>query len=311
MAYYKQARLLLALVVIIALVIFAELPGSTLYWRELQNTGHTILFALVAVLSLILVQSSSQALLREPAKAYVAAFGIALLLAVMTELVQYLMNSDASATDVLRDFAGIASGLGLYSAYDANVQHAGINVKKNKLGIKLISTGILLASLAPLAYLSVAYVQRGNAFPVVIDLKANWTQSFLQLRNASVRPNPANELMEVTLHSGVFPGLSMIEPYPDWSTFKALGITIVSQNAEPFTVTIRIHDATHDNKYEDRFNKSFMVKPGVNSYKVQLQEIKRAPLGRKMDMQKISDITLFSAKVDKLLTFYLGPLSFE
>ena len=37
-------------------VIFVQLPGNTLFWRELQNSGHTILFMVMTLIFMMMLR---------------------------------------------------------------------------------------------------------------------------------------------------------------------------------------------------------------------------------------------------------------
>lgn len=84
----KQIRLLSALIVVVLIVLFGELPNTSLYWQELQNTGHTVLFAVVAVLILLLLKDSFIVFQPASLKLYVTTCLVSLLLAVLTEFAQ-------------------------------------------------------------------------------------------------------------------------------------------------------------------------------------------------------------------------------
>ena len=61
-------------------------------------------------------------------------------------------------------------------------------------------------------------------------------------------------------------------------------------------MVIRIHDNLHglyDNAYSDRFNKEFIVKPGINRYTIDLDSIQNSPQTRVMELQNIEEIIFF------------------
>lgn len=320
-SHYKQFGLLTALVVIVLVVLFGELPGNSLFWRAVQNSGHTFLFAVAAVLVLLLLQDATELFRRSPLKLYVVAGLTSLLIGVLTELVQLLIDSDASTMDVMRDLAGIIAGLGIYAGADPYLQPYWLKSRKRKrIGIVVFSFCIFTVSLFSLISLSVAYMQRESAFPVVVDLKAKWSDAFIQTKHASVKievdkksgaDGKVKRVVRVELNRAIYPGVSMIEPYPDWSSFEILTLDIYSEQPRAFDLVLRIHDELHDQAYSDRFNRRLTVEVGENHFRIPLYDIKYAPASREMDMTKVSELILFAEKPDYPLSFYLGVISLE
>ena len=97
---------------------FVQLPGDSLLWRELQNTGHTILFATITLIFMVIMRSVVPAAINRTLAGY-AITGMAMFtVAVLTELGQQLTHREPSLSDLVRDMAGIVVGLGLYAYMD-------------------------------------------------------------------------------------------------------------------------------------------------------------------------------------------------
>ena len=314
---YKYISLLVVLVFIILALMFGTLPDISLFWRELQNTGHTILFILIAILILLLLRGTSNFFWQKSFKLYITAFFISLLIGIVIEIVQSITHSDASKMDIVRDLAGIIIGLGLYASTDSNLPSYSLKSGKwIKAGIVTLSFCSFTASMLPLAFLSVAYVQRETAFPVVVDLTANWIQPFLRLKNAAINIPEGRKikidgeapLTRVDFKRGIYPGVSIVETSPDWSAYKALTIVIYSKLIKPFDLTLRIHDDKHNYSYADRFNTALTINKGTNYFHIPLEDVKKAPMKREMDMLRIKEIIIFSAQSVEKLHFYIGKM---
>ncbi len=311
----KQIRLSVTLVAVIFIVLFGELPGTSLFWQEVQNTGHTLLFAVVAVLVLLLLQDSTVMFRPASLKLYIVAGLVSLLLGVLAEFVQQLIGRDSSASDIMRDLTGIVTGLGLCASLDSRLRSLWLKSRKIvKVGIIALTLCVISAGLLPLVYLSAAYLQRNEAFPVILNLKEKWAIPFIQTKKAVVQASVANDVtrsVPVQFNPGIYPGVSMIELYPDWSSFKMLTLDIYSEQVEAFDLVVRIHDERHNNDYTDRFNKRLKIESGENLFHISLQEIERAPMGRKMDMAKMSTLVLFAGEVTVPIRFFLGTIRLE
>lgn len=317
---YKYVTLLSALIAAVLTLVFAELPDTRLFWQELQNSAHTVVFALITLLILMLLRATPHFFLRTPFKLYITAGAISLLLATLTELIQLFTARDASQMDFARDLAGTLFGLGLYATIDSRLQtHRLMSAKKIKAGIVVLSVFLFTASMLPLAFLSAAYLQREAEFPIVADLSANWTRPFLRLNNAVISTDEISEvqveaeirLTRVTFKRGIYPGFSIIETPSDWSAYSSFTLALYSEQDQPFELVLRVHDAQHNYSYTDRFNTVLTINKGINYFHIPLEAIKKAPANRQMDMEKIKALTLFSAQLAEGLSFYSGAMRLE
>ncbi len=317
---YRDITALSVLLIMLLLLFFGELPGNSLFWRELQNSAHTPVFALIAAITISILQTRSIFLARKPFKLYITAFAISLLTGVGIELLQLLMHREASVVDIMRDLAGIIVGLGLYASVDPEFRRYSLmSGKRLRTGVVMLCCCVFIASMLPLAYLSAAYMQRKAAFPVVFELSSNWIRPFLRLNNATIKPPEDNEirvdgenrLSRIDLKRGAYPGISIIETAPDWSAYKTLKIVVHSKLTQPFELVLRIHDNKHDYTYDDRFNKAMTINKGSNYFYIPLEDIKNSPANREMNMTQIREMTIFSTQSFDELYFYLGAARLE
>jgi len=296
-----------------------QLPGHTLLWRELQNTGHTVLFAVLALLALCSYGTAVPARRQRSWQGYLAAGTVCLLCGVGVEIVQLTAGGDADAIDVLRDLAGILVALGGCACLDPRLARAGTPLLHSafRTGLLTLTTGLGIAGLYPLASLAWAYHQREQAFPVIIDPAAAWARPFLQLQHASLDPvtDPSvcastrtGHLARLRLAPVPFAGFSVIEPRPDWSGHELLILDIFSVQPAPLELTLRIHDARHNQVYADRYNRLLTLSQGHNRIRVALAEVRDAPAGREMDMSNIAGVMLFAANADSPTTVCVGAL---
>jgi len=321
----RLTALLLLFILGVITVLFVQLPGSSLLWRELQNTGHTLLFsimtlAFMAILRGILPVADNKTLTR-----YTVAAAVLVAVAVFSELGQLLTHREPSLIDIVRDIAGILIGLGLYASIDRHFlvlwrQHGYLL----RIGALILSFCLLLVSVLPLLHLAYAYVQRNEAFPVIIDFQAAWARSFLHLNRAvltqGVVPDAETSGIEhigqqrvpwLKFNLGIYPGVSIIEPYSDWSAYKVLTLDMYSLQTHAFSLVLRIHDTQHTQAYSDRFNQVLTVMPGNNRFRIPLLSVQYAPVDRDMDMANISNVALFVMNIDGPVNLYPGILSLE
>jgi hypothetical protein len=308
----RVARLLL-LACLLALLFFGNVPEHTRFWEALFDAGHAPLFGVIALLVHGLLSREHRA--GRVLASSALAFGVTLILAAGTEAVQYLQpERDVSTADFLRDSAGAGAFLLLGAAWRAP------QTARARVAAALAAV-LLAAAAAELIYTTSLYAARDRAFPTLYALDGSWRERpFIDAGANTLTPGqvPAatgatevGPLARLDLNPGLYPGLAFDEPYPDWRGFRRLTFTVVSDLDQPLELTIRVHDALHDLRYADRFNRRVTIKPGVNRIAIPVDDIRRAPGGREMDLRRIRGIMIFAYRLEQPLHLYLGPLRLE
>jgi hypothetical protein len=301
-----------AVVLFVPGILFMRLPGDSMLWREFQNAGHTPLFGLVALVILFGLRVYIPAARDRPLYGYLVSAVVSLGIGVMSEFGQLLTDRDPSVYDVLRDLVGIIAGLGITAGIDPRMKPLWGKLRwELQPGTVILSCILFAASLFPLVRLAIASIQRNEAFPVIIDFEAGWSKPFLQLQHAVLGSVTENQLSQLVLKPARYPGVSMVEPCPDWSAFESLTFVIHSTQSLPFQLVLRIHDKLHNQDHADRFNRTLIVRHGENRFRIPLAEIRNAPAGREMDMARITGLTLFAVDTVQPVNFYIGPLRLE
>jgi hypothetical protein len=220
-----------------------------------------------------------------------------LLLGIVIEVLQGLLQREASVDDLYRNFVGIISGLALVSMSRQKIL-------RNKILAGMFSLGFLFLGSSSLFQMSWHYMQRAQAFPVILDFNAAWSGSFVrfnkaEMESSSGRAGGNNHLFRIRFSAARFPGVSVIEPVPDWSAYRKLRFWVASAHNENMDLFLRIDDINHDHHYQDRFNQKLVIHPGVNEVVIMLAQIEKGPLYRDLDLTKIAGLILFMAKVEK------------
>jgi VanZ family protein len=306
---------------LLSFMMFGREPERTRFWAAVYHAGHVPLFGLVAVSILGLLRSRGGSLASP--RPWLTAFAVAVALGGTTEALQIFQpGRDASVWHFLRDVAGAASFLLVLAAAGWTGGHGSLirsAERRALVGVGVVA--MLSASGFDLAATVAMYGQRGLAFPTLFRLDgARWERSFIDTRGSVLTPNarPADAaapfdlpLARLDLKPGTYPGLAFDEPYPDWSGARSLVLTFVSDLDASLPLVIRINDAAHDNRYADRFNRQVVIRPGVNRVVIPLDDVRRAPNRREMDMRHIRQIIVFGYRVTAPTHVYLGPIRLD
>ncbi len=297
-----------ALIVITGLL-FAPLPASNLWWREAVNSGHTLLFIFLSFI--IYSQFSARMRLLNGFVIYLLVLIIGMLLGVAIEVLQSIGQRETSLNDIVGNFFGLMTGLCLIAVFNLKK----ISYQKfASVVIVIAATGFLWFGLNSLLRLSWHYIERHNAFPVIVDFDANWSSSFVRYNNASMVKMLTSDQQShhfVQLNSGDYPGISIIEPEPDWSGYRNLHLKIVSMSEYAHYMILRVHDDKHNQDHLDRFNKKLLIKPGLNTFSISLNQIRYGAVDRELDLKNIAGLILFSGKLKDPLQIVVADISLK
>ncbi len=302
-----RVRMTITLLLVVSaatvLVVLGQLPGNTLLWRALQNAGHIPLFMLITLGVLLLVEQAGR---WQVWRSIGLTAVVVMLLAVATEWLQTFSGRQMSMADLLHDALAMLVTVLLY---------IGLRLARNRAvwryALIAAAAALLFYALLPLLTLGWHTMQRNQAMPVVMNLSAPWQASFLELQQARIAPAKQEGYARVELLPGEYPGVESIEPVADWSAYHRLTFRILSEQADSFTLVLRIHDAAHNQNYSDRYNRRLTVLPGMNQYQINLQAVRQAPAGRSMRLDSIASIVLFAVKRETPVAFDISPLRLE
>ena len=256
----RIALFAVACVIAIGVLTLVPIPGNTLLWSSLQNSGHTVLFAVLTLVSLVLL-----ARLRSRYGAGVHA-GIAaalLLLGVLVEIVQVTLGRSGSWSDVRLNAAGIAVGLLLHAAWKGERRRQIAPrwiLLSAALAISLIcfrlplQYGIaahflpeapIIADFDTLSAISrVATIDEADVR--IVDAPSDWTSNSTRVLRLDSRP-------------GRYPGMRIVEPFSAWYGYEIFRLEVFNPSEVDRPVTVRVHDRHHDNETRDRFNRGFTL----------------------------------------------------
>jgi hypothetical protein len=67
----------------------------------------------------------------------------------------------------------------------------------------------------------------------------------------------------------------------------------------------------HDSEFSDRFNRRIILKPGLNHISINLEDIRKSPATRPMDMGNVTRICFFATGIAKPVTVYLDNIRLD
>jgi VanZ family protein len=294
-------------------------PRPTLLWQEVYNLGHIPLFGLIALLTLAVSRSLLPVLGSRPFSHYLVAFVCVAVISLISEVIQLdVPGRKAEVQDAVHNLIGAVCFLAIWSAFDPNYRPQANRAPRGLLvGSALFALFVSSWNLIELGW---HYGMRAAAFPVVVDLDGRWQQPFLSLPRANLAIVPAPEgwhgkagqkVAEINFPHERWPGVTIREPYPDWTGYRTLRVQIFSPVRDPMSLTFSINDAKHNDERKDRFNRTISIKPGWNDISIALDDIRTAPANREMDLADITQIVLLTTMPDVPFRLYVSDIWLE
>lgn len=273
-------------------------PHHSLFVDAILDAGHAPLFAVFTWFAWSRLRRSSM----PNTQALGAALALAVVLGVLTEGTQYFTARNADLGDFLRDLTGAgAVGILVLTRTPAPFTRS-----RRRAPLRLLRIGILAALLAvpalPLLRIAQAYHLRDAAFPVLFDAEFAGLRGFVQLRDAklgwvplspSLAPRESEEVARITFERANYPALILQEPVANWSQYAWLEFEIELPAGPAPGLFLRVDDAHHDDDYTDRFNRRVPLEVGRNVVRIPLEEVRRGPVDRPLDLERIAAVVFF------------------
>ena len=151
-------------------------------------------------------------------------------------------------------------------------------------------------------------------FPLVNSFESRHEMQQVQAgeARATVRQSDSvvrdgHKSLSVVFSTEKYAGIRLLGPYGDWSDYQFLTMDFYNPEAERLELVIKISDYQHDsggNLHGDRFNYPVVLMTGWNHVRIDLNELRSAPAGRDMQMDKITGFTVFALQLPTSREFY-------
>ncbi len=233
-------------------------------------------------------------------------FGI-LLAGIGVELLQ--MGIDGrfpDLRDVMRNQLGCLVGFAFFSPVAVPV--AGVRLRMLQAAV----VGLVLLAAWPLARAVIDERLARDRFPELSDFETpferlRWKDT-RQLRVVSSPVRHGRHALRVQLSTATYSGTSLFYFPHDWRGYRWLRFSVYNPGSRELALHCRINDTLHRDhgqRFEDRFHKRFLLKSGWNDLALSLDEVRTAPAGRTMDMQRIEGFGIFVVRQPLPLVLYI------
>jgi hypothetical protein len=226
---------------------------------------------------------------RAEARHYLAAGVMTAIIGLAVELLQLAFGLDFEFLDVIRDVLGTAAFLALAWTLRHPMR------RTLRLALRVCAVAVVAGVFIPPIHTAAAIANRWLAFPKIAGFESRLDARLCSdSENLRVRKDGSgNSVMVVVFRPKLYSGWAIDGPFPSWKGYRELRFTVRSEQPECLQLNVRIHDAAHNNEYHDRFNTVVQVWPGLNTFEILLEDVRMAPRGRDMDLNRIGAIGMF------------------
>lgn len=218
-------------------------------------------------------------------------------------------NGPPSPVDMGRNLLGALTGWAFFSPGPAR------RPLSWQRSIRAAVILLILVSILPLARALFDEFQARRAFPVLANFELpfeldRWSGSapYEVTRPAFAPQNPMLKIdFQTTLYSGV-----ALNHFPrDWRGYRYFAFDTHNPEPVPLEVVCRINDRRHSregHRYSDRFNRSLTLAPGWTRIRLPLEAIATALEGRRMDLDEVLQMGIFTISLPAPRTLYLDNM---
>ncbi len=226
------------------------------------------------------------------------------------ELAQWLNGQEYSLRDIGQDALGTAAALCLMIG-----RHGRREGRLRSDRARAVTAGggfLLVVVLAPVVWWTWVLAARSAAAPVIADFEGAWETALItageRVATPAGWPAAGHYLLRVETPARRYAGVQFRDPYPHWGGFSELRFVAAAGDGASHELTLRVHDEAHDNRFVDRFNRSFAIGPEPREYCVPITDIANAPDGRRMELAAIAGMTFFLIDTEGTEVFLLDAI---
>ncbi len=172
--------------------------------------------------------------------------------------------------------------------------------------IRALAVGLLAIDLVWVTSIAIQQIQVSQLLPELYDFQQDSPERFWRgnvARSSGENCGPgADNALSIALTTRRYSGASLDNLPSDWRDYEELVFVLWNPQSHSILMTFRINDLAHElgsKGYQDRFNKSFQVRPGINRIHQNLDDVATAPRDRRMDMDDIRRLMFFTSNLSQ------------
>ena len=290
-----ESRLLFALTLLVIIYGLFFVPGGNddnRTWTEIWNLGHIGAFLCIWLFGFNIFTRLQRL---STLKLILLVCVTTLVLGELIEYIQGLIGRDDELQDVWDSAVGALLAVTFFSVQVCTL------ARWQRYAWRFVAIVVLVA--VPWSIWSALtdeyFIRR--QFPVLCDFSTPFELSRWQKNTATIHREQSGEskkrFLAVDFQPAIYSTVTLKHFYPDWRGYKHIVLEVTNPENTDFRVILRIHDRLHKRHHfelNDRFNRALLVHPGRQRITIDMDDVQNAPVSRKMDLQHIEELSLFT-----------------
>ncbi len=313
--------LLLLCLVAISVLGLARPIGASIWMDSVNGAGHFFFFGLLAMLSALATFRLWPGATPSAWLSALIGLGLAVFAGGALEWAQMAIpGRSASWQDLTQDVLGAVAAVSLL--HFTGLLRTDRDRPRRSWASLFVLSATFFWGMFPLAHCLLDYYHRNRAMPLLMDFHASWAQRFLHLDD-SVQLQPLAPPADWPKEAGAnvarlqigtkerFAGWAINEPYPIWPADSDLVLDLLLRSPEQQRLVLRVHDATHNNDFYDRFNRELPLRQGFQQVRIPVRDIRDGPRSRELDLRHIRGFHLFAVDPSLPIEITIGNVRLE
>ncbi|MBN1825234.1 MAG: hypothetical protein JW958_03135 [Candidatus Eisenbacteria bacterium] len=125
------------------------------------------------------------------------------------------------------------------------------------------------------------------------DLDRVWWSCHDLFSLTAEHASSGDHALRCDLGIGDYPGVRFHGFEKNWEEYDRLAFSIFQNGADTLTLVVRIDDTESGEEFSNRYNGRFPLPPGSTEIRVPLEDVRRAPEGRLMDLSRVEKLVVF------------------
>jgi len=114
--------------------------------------------------------------------------------------------------------------------------------------------------------------------------------------------------LKLELYPSDYPGLDLMPREHDWREYKELRFDVYNPQVTNVQLSVRIDDRNDSPGYDDRYNKSFVLNPGMNHMNIPFSTLVRSGTGKPLSRKSICRFLVFVVRPKNKVDLYLDNI---
>lgn len=273
-------------------------------YKSFWNLGHILFFSLLPLLFTFSRRISNNDRLQ-----CLLALAIPVILGIIIELLQYGLQRIPDPGDLFRNLIGGLAGifflLPARKAISENMRRIGQIGVIVLVGFQVYPVIISFAD----EYMARKQFPDLSSFETPYEIN-RWSGDADFTVDSDIKKT-GKAALRVHFTTDQYSGVGLRYFPNNWEGFRYFQFSVFNPSFENISLTCRIHDKKHteqDQRYEDRFNRTFSIPRGWHTIAVSLKDIEQAPKGRLMNMREIRNVHFFTIRLPNRRVVYFDDL---